>query len=46
MHVVKPGQGFTQESFRFEDFGAYYRLVKRRLEEVMTAPPSDLFSVN
>jgi uncharacterized protein len=40
MHVVKPGQGFTRESFRFEDFSAYYRLVRRRLEEVMPPSPS------
>ncbi len=40
MHVVKPGSDFTTESFRFDDFGAYYRLVRRRLEEVAAAPPS------
>jgi uncharacterized protein len=39
MHVVKPGAGFPRESFRFDDFGAYYRLVRRRLEEVITALP-------
>ncbi len=39
MHVVKPGPGFPRESFRFDDFGAYYRLVRRRLEEVIAAPP-------
>ncbi len=40
MHVVKPGRDFPRESFRFDDFGAYYRLVRRRLEEVIAAPPS------
>ena len=40
MHVVKPGHGFARESFRLDDFGAYYRLVRRRLEEVIAAPPS------
>ena len=39
MHVVKPGPDFRPESFRFDDFGAYYRLVRRRLEEVVGAPP-------
>jgi predicted RecB family nuclease len=40
MHVVRPGQGFPRESFRYDEFGAYYRLVRRRLEEVVAAPPS------
>lgn len=41
MHVVKPGEGFEQESFRTADMGAYYRLIKARLEAVATAPPDD-----
>jgi uncharacterized protein len=40
MHVVRPGEGFPKESFRSDDFGAYYRLVRRRLEEVVADPPS------
>ena len=40
MHVVRPGQGFPRESFRYEDFAAYYRFVRRRLEEAVAAPPS------
>jgi len=40
MHVVKPGQGYTHESFRIDDFGAYYRLVRKRLEESIAAPPT------
>jgi len=32
MHVVKPGLGFPTDSFRFADFHAYYRVVRRRLE--------------
>jgi uncharacterized protein len=39
MHVVKPGQGFEPESFRIDEFGAYYRLVKRRLEEIISRQP-------
>jgi predicted RecB family nuclease len=40
MHVVKPGADFEPESFRCEEFAAYYRLVRRRLEETVAAPPS------
>ena len=40
MHVVKPGPGFVPESFRYDEFAAYYRLVRRRLEETVAAPPS------
>jgi uncharacterized protein len=40
MHVVKPGADFLPESFRFDDFGAYFRLVRGRLEETAGAPPS------
>jgi uncharacterized protein len=32
MHVVPPGVGFEPESFRVDDYMAYYRLVRRRLE--------------
>lgn len=32
MHVVPPGTDFQPESFRVDDFMAYYRLVRRRLE--------------
>ena len=40
MHVVKPGEDFPRESFRRDDFGAYYRLVRDRLQGVIEAPPS------
>ena len=40
MHVVKPGDGFPRETFRFADFQAYYRLVRRQLEEILAVPPS------
>ncbi|MBO6574430.1 MAG: TM0106 family RecB-like putative nuclease [Rhodothermales bacterium] len=39
VHVVRPGADFQLESFRFNDFGAYYRLVKRRLQETVQAAP-------
>ena len=32
MRVVKPGEGFPGETFRFTDFHAYYRFVRERLE--------------
>ena len=41
MHVVKPGQGFAPESYRIDEFAAYYRLVRRRLDEVVTKPPGN-----
>ncbi|HYR85741.1 MAG TPA: TM0106 family RecB-like putative nuclease [Terriglobia bacterium] len=37
MHVVTPGRDFQPESFRPQDFLAYYRFVKARLEEVVAA---------
>jgi predicted RecB family nuclease len=35
MHVVKPGVEFPTESYRFAEFQAYYRLVKKSFEGVM-----------
>jgi len=37
MHVVKPGEGFPTESFRVADYDAYYRVVRRSLEEAVAA---------
>src|SRR6267142_1204012 len=37
MHVVTPGRDFQPESFRPQEFLAYYRFVKARLEEVVAA---------
>src|SRR5690606_29623139 len=44
MHVVKPVTGdseqpFETESFRFDDFKAYYRLAKDALEKVIGDKP-------
>jgi predicted RecB family nuclease len=33
MHVVTPGSGFEPQSYRTAAFAAYYRYVKRRLEQ-------------
>lgn len=41
MHVVKPGEGFPRESFRFADFQAYFRLVQRSLGEAVAEEPSE-----
>ncbi len=38
MHVVRPGVDFVPETFRVDDFGAYYRLVKARLAAAVDAP--------
>ena len=35
MHVVPPGTDFQPETFRVDDYMAYYRLVRRRLEEAV-----------
>lgn len=36
MHVVAPGQPFAHRDYRVDDFLAYYRLVRRRLEAAVT----------
>ncbi|HEU0037547.1 MAG TPA: TM0106 family RecB-like putative nuclease [Kofleriaceae bacterium] len=33
MHVVTPGPGFPRESFRFDEYAAIYRAVRRDLEQ-------------
>lgn len=35
MHVVPPTEGFIPESYRVLDFAAYYRYVKRRLQNTV-----------
>lgn len=37
MYVVKPGAKFPVEKYRYAEFQAYYTLVKRSFEEVMTS---------
>lgn len=48
MHVVKPAapdqeSNFEVESFRFDDFKAYYRLSKSALEEVVSGQPRETY---
>jgi predicted RecB family nuclease len=37
MYVVKPGDDFPTEAYRFAEFQAYYRLVKRNFEKTMAS---------
>ncbi|MCA9633379.1 MAG: TM0106 family RecB-like putative nuclease [Myxococcales bacterium] len=39
MHVVSPGKGFEPETFRVNDYLAYYRLVRARLSEAVLLDP-------
>jgi predicted RecB family nuclease len=36
-HVIRPGTGFEPESYRLASFAAYYRAVKRALQEAVEA---------
>lgn len=36
MYVVKPGENFPTEDYRFAEFSAYYRMVKKKMEETIT----------
>src|SRR5439155_989734 len=40
MYIVPPRDDFKPDVYRVDDFLAYYRLVRRRLEEAMRAAPS------
>ncbi len=35
MHVIKPGQNFPSESYRFAEFQAYYKMVKENFENTI-----------
>jgi len=39
MHVVKPGQNFVPETFRFDDYRAYFRLVRSQLDRDANSDP-------
>ena len=41
MHVVAPWSDFKPHTFRFANFGAFYRRTKRALEGVIDAPAED-----
>ncbi|HTE29953.1 MAG TPA: TM0106 family RecB-like putative nuclease [Chryseolinea sp.] len=38
IYVVKPGDNFPTEEYRFAEFQAYYRLIKGNFEQVMAVP--------
>ena len=42
MYVVKPGENFPTEEYRYTEFQSYYRLVKKDFEEIMarSMPPT------
>lgn len=39
MHVVSPSEAFIRETFRFDDYSAYYRFVRKQLEQSVSATP-------
>lgn len=43
MHVVRPGVEFRPETFRVEEYGAYYRLVRRWLLDAVASPDDTLY---
>jgi predicted RecB family nuclease len=43
MYVVKPGDPFEVEAFRFADFKAYYRLTQRSLAQVIAGEPKTTY---
>lgn len=38
MHVVRPGEGFPRDSYRFAEFAAIYRRIRERLEHQIAEP--------
>lgn len=40
-HVVVPGAGFEPVTFRVDDYAAYYRRVKRSLEDAVAVPSAE-----
>ncbi|MBZ5677085.1 MAG: TM0106 family RecB-like putative nuclease [Acidobacteriia bacterium] len=38
-HVIRPGVAFEPESYRLSSFGAYYRVVKRALQDAVKSSP-------
>jgi predicted RecB family nuclease len=38
MHVVAPGSDFTPETYRIDDYGAYFRLLERDIDDFLAKP--------
>ena len=43
-HVIRPNTGFEPESYRVASFAAYYRLVKRALQEAVEAGAGETYA--
>jgi predicted RecB family nuclease len=43
MYVVKPGNDFPTEVYRFAEFGAYYRQTKNNFEAIMAGPALETY---
>jgi predicted RecB family nuclease len=43
MHVVKPGENFPSEAYRYAEFQAYYRQVKKNFERIMNGPEATTY---
>jgi uncharacterized protein len=42
-HVIKPVENFEPDSYRFDDFKAYYRLTKKNFESTMEGVPKETY---
>jgi predicted RecB family nuclease len=42
-HVIKPVENFEPESYRFDDFKAYYRVTKKNFAHAMDEPPRETY---
>jgi predicted RecB family nuclease len=42
-HVIRPHAGFVPETYRFSAFAAYYRVVKRSLENTVKSSPNGTY---
>jgi uncharacterized protein len=45
MHIIKPDVDFEPESYRFDDFKAYYRMMTSRLESFVGQPDLQTYPV-
>jgi predicted RecB family nuclease len=43
MYVVKPSDDFKPEDYFYSEFQAYYKLVKKNLEQIMAGPDIDTY---
>lgn len=42
-HVIRPVEDFEPDSYRFDDFKAYYRLSKKNFENTIANPPKESY---